>query len=38
VGGARGNLWEINRLKKENEELKQIIGEVMFENRKGKKN
>jgi transposase-like protein len=38
VGGVRGNLWEINRLKKENRELKQIIGEMMFENRKGKKN
>jgi len=38
VGGTRGNLWEVNRLKKENRELKQIIGEMMFENRKGKKN
>lgn len=38
VGGIRGNLWEINRLKRENRELKQIIGEMMFENRKGKKN
>jgi transposase-like protein len=38
IGGARRNLWEINRLKKENRQLKQIIGEMMFENRKGKKN
>lgn len=38
VGGVRGNLWEINKLKKENKDLKQIIGEMMFENRKGKKN
>ena len=38
VGGVRGNLWEINRLKKENKQLKQILGEMMFENSKGKKN
>lgn len=37
VGGARGNLFEINRLKRENRELKQIIGEIMFERQRGKK-
>lgn len=37
IGGTRGNLWEINRLKKENKELKQIIGEMMFEKNRGKK-
>ena len=37
VGGARGNLFEINRLKRENRELKQIIGEIMFEKQRGKK-
>jgi len=38
VGGARGNVWEMNRLKRENRGLKQIIGEMMFERQKGKKN
>lgn len=38
VGGARGNLWEINRLKKENRELKQLIGHLIFEKERGKKN
>lgn len=38
AGGTRGNIWEINRLKRENRELKQIIGEMMFEREKGKKN
>lgn len=37
VGGAKGNLWEINRLKKENRELKQLIGQLMFEKERGKK-
>lgn len=37
VGGAKGNLFEINRLKRENRELKQIIGELMFEKQRGKK-
>jgi len=38
VAGAKGNLFEINKLKRENKELKQIIGEIMFESKKGKKN
>ena len=37
VAGVRGNLFEINRLKRENRELKQIIGEIMFEKERGKK-
>ena len=37
VGGTRGNVWEMNRLKRENRELKQIIGEMMFERQRGKK-
>jgi len=37
VVGAKGNLFEINRLKRENRELKQIIGEMMFEKQRGKK-
>lgn len=38
ISGTRGNLWEVNRLKRENRELKQIIGEMMFNRQKGKKN
>jgi len=38
VAGAKGNLFEINRLKRENRELKQIIGQMLFEKEKGKKN
>lgn len=37
IGGTRGNLWEVSRLKRENRELKQIIGEMMFEKNRGKK-
>lgn len=37
INGARGNVWEINRLKRENRGLKQIIGEMMFEKTRGKK-
>lgn len=38
ISGARGNLFEVNRLKRENQELKQIIGELLFEQQRGKKN
>jgi len=38
MGGARGNVWEINQLKRENKSLKQLIGQLMFEREKGKKN
>lgn len=38
ISGARGNLFEVNRLKRENRELKQIIGELLFEKERGKKN
>lgn len=37
VAGVKGNLFEINRLKRENRQLKQIIGEIMFEKERGKK-
>ena len=37
VAGAKGNLFEINRLKRENRQLKQIIGGMMFEKEKEKK-
>jgi hypothetical protein len=37
VGGARGNMWEINRLKRENKSLKELIGQLLFEREKGKK-
>lgn len=37
VAGAHGNLFEVNRLKRENRELKQIIGQMMFEKERGKK-
>jgi len=37
IGGARTNVWETNRLKRENYQLKQIIGELMFEKSRGKK-
>ena len=38
VAGAKGNLFEINRLKRENRELKQIIGAMTFERERGEKN
>ena len=38
INGSKGNLFEINRLKRENRELKQIIGELMFAKERGKKN
>lgn len=37
VAGVKGNIFEINRLKRENRQLKQIIGEIMFEKERGKK-
>ncbi|MCX6751873.1 MAG: transposase [Candidatus Nomurabacteria bacterium] len=37
IAGVKGNLFEINRLKRENRQLKQIIGEIMFEKERGKK-
>lgn len=39
IGGSNhGQLLENNRLKRENRELKQIIGQLLFEKEKGKKN
>ena len=37
VNGINKDQLEINRLKKENQQLKQIIGELMFEKNRGKK-
>jgi len=37
LSGSTGNIFEVNRLKKENRQLKQIIGEIMFEKERGKK-
>jgi len=38
IAGAKGSLFEVNRLKRENRELKQIIGQMLFESQRGKKN
>lgn len=39
IGGTgHGQILEINRLKKENKQLKQIIGQMLFEKEKGEKN
>ena len=37
IAGVHGNLFEVNRLKRENRQLKEIIGEIMFEKERGKK-
>lgn len=37
VAGVNGNIFEINRLKRENQQLKQIIGEMCFQKERGKK-
>jgi len=37
-GGTHGQILENNRLKRENKQLKQIIGQLLFEKEKGKKN
>ncbi len=37
IGGTLTHMWEINRLKRENQELKQILGAMMFEKERGKK-
>lgn len=37
IGGVKSGVWETNRLKRENQQLKQIIGEMLFEKEKGKK-
>lgn len=38
VGGVTSQVLNNNRLKKENETLKKIIGELILENSRGKKN
>lgn len=38
VGGAGSGQLELNRLKRENEQLKQLIGALCFEKERGKKN
>jgi len=37
VGGTRGKIWEVNRLKRENKSLKELIGQLLFEKERGKK-
>lgn len=37
IGGANSQVLENNRIKRENESLKQIIGELMLERERGKK-
>lgn len=37
IGGANSQLLESNRLKRENESLKKIIGELILEKERGKK-
>ena len=37
VGGSNSQLLELNRLKRENKELKEIIGKLVFEKERGKK-
>ena len=37
VDGVNRGQLEVNRLKRENQQLKQIIGELMFEKNRGKK-
>ena len=37
IAGVKGNIFEINRLKRENQQLKQIIGEMCFQKERGKK-
>ena len=38
INGTDSNILEINRLKKENRELKEIIGQLILTSEKGKKN
>jgi hypothetical protein len=37
IAGAKGNIFEVNRLKRENQQLKQIIGEMLYQKERGKK-
>lgn len=37
LGGARSEVFQINRLRRENQQLKQIIGKLMLEAERGKK-
>lgn len=37
VGGQNGQIWEMNRLKRENRELKQLLGHLMFQHEREKK-
>lgn len=38
IGGASSQVLEINRLKRENRELKEMIGQLMIEKKRGEKN
>lgn len=37
IGGASSQLLEVNRMKRENKELKQIIGQLLLDKERGKK-
>jgi transposase-like protein len=37
IGGASSQLLEVNRIKRENKELKQIIGQLLLDKERGKK-
>lgn len=37
VAGAESSILEINRVKRENKDLKQIIGQLLLEKSRGKK-
>lgn len=37
LGGVRSDLLEVNRLKRENKELKQMLGQLLLDNNRGKK-
>jgi transposase len=37
IGGATSHILEINRIKRENQSLKQIIGQLLLDKERGKK-
>ncbi len=37
VGGSSNHVLELNRLKRENQQLKQLIGQLLLDHERGKK-
>ncbi len=37
VGGTSSQTWEVNRLKRENQHLKQLIGQLLLDHEREKK-